>query len=251
MSRILGGGRTLIVVMDHGITMGPLSGIEDLGGAITSVCRGGADALMLSVGVIHNVSDSIPASTALIATVFEEADVLVASKMGAEAVKTTYFGRVPLPEEQLIRLRRVARESEETGMPYLIEVIPTDEEGNVIYDEDKVRQAARIGAEVGGDLVKVHYTGDQSFFRTVVSSCPVPVVIMGGPKTNPERVLLNVVEGSIKAGGAGLAFGKNVWGYRDSELMTRALRGLLHEGWTAERALKELTGETTEELGGD
>ena len=40
----------------------------------------------------------------------------------------------------------------------------------------------RIGAELGADIIKTNYTGNIETFKTVIESCPVPVVIAGGPK---------------------------------------------------------------------
>src|SRR2546428_11651927 len=48
------------------------------------------------------------------------------------------------------------------------------------YDVDVVRHAARVGAELGADIVKTTYTGSAETFREVVRGCSVPVVVAGG-----------------------------------------------------------------------
>jgi len=45
-----------------------------------------------------------------------------------------------------------------------------------------IKHVARLGAELGADIVKVSYTGSVESFREVVLGCPVPVVIAGGPR---------------------------------------------------------------------
>jgi hypothetical protein len=66
-----------------------------------------------------------------------------------------------------------------------------------------VKHAARVGAELGADIVKVPYTGSPETFREVVEGCFVPVVIAGGEKMETDQDVLEMVEGSVKAGGAG------------------------------------------------
>ena len=70
------------------------------------------------------------------------------------------------------------------------------------FDLPVVMHVARLGAELGADIVKVSYTGSVESFRQVVAGCPVPVVIAGGPKMNSDRDILEMVQGSIEAGAA-------------------------------------------------
>ena len=52
---------------------------------------------------------------------------------------------------------------------------------------DVVKHAARIGAELGADIIKTNYTGSPETFKEVVDGCPVPVIIAGGPKVESEH----------------------------------------------------------------
>src|SRR5256886_17560914 len=71
------------------------------------------------------------------------------------------------------------------------------------YDVDVVRHAARVGAELGADIVKTTYTGSAETFREVVRGCSVPVVVAGGPKLDSDRAVLEMVAGGLAAGAAG------------------------------------------------
>ena len=66
-----------------------------------------------------------------------------------------------------------------------------------------VKHAARVGCEMGADIVKVSYTGSPETFREVVEGCTVPVVIAGGAKMDSDRDILEMVKGAMDAGGAG------------------------------------------------
>jgi len=99
-----------------------------------------------------------------------------------------------------------------------------------------VAHAARVGAELGADIVKTSYTGDPDSFGRVVESCPVPVVIAGGPKVETELDLLRMVYDAINAGARGVAIGRNVFQAEDPKLMTRRICSVVHEDYSAEEA---------------
>jgi fructose-bisphosphate aldolase/2-amino-3,7-dideoxy-D-threo-hept-6-ulosonate synthase len=103
-----------------------------------------------------------------------------------------------------------------------------------------VAHAARIGAELGADIIKTNYTGDIETFKTVVESCPAPVIIAGGPKCKTTQELLQMVHESVKAGSAGLSIGRNVFQYENPTLITKALAAIVHKGASIEQASKIL-----------
>ena len=106
------------------------------------------------------------------------------------------------------------------------------------FDVEVVKHAARIGAELGADIVKTNYTGDPDTFREVVKGCPVPVVMAGGPKTETEEQFCEMVYGCIQAGGSGVAAGRNVFQHRDPTKMVKVLCGIVHENLEPEEAIK-------------
>ena len=108
------------------------------------------------------------------------------------------------------------------------------------YDPKVVAHCARIGAELGADIVKVPYSGDPESFRLATEGSPIPVVIAGGPKMKSERDVLEMVYGAIKAGASGLSIGRNIFQAKDPALMVRAMAKIVHEGGTVEEALQIL-----------
>ena len=108
------------------------------------------------------------------------------------------------------------------------------------YDLNNVKLAARVGAELGADIVKVVYTGSPDSFVEVVQGCPVPVVIAGGPKMDSDEDIFKMVEGALKAGASGISIGRNAFQHKTPEKMIRALCKMVHEGATVEEALTVL-----------
>ena len=120
-------------------------------------------------------------------------------------------------------LATIVEDARELGIPVLGIMYPRTEgsEGDENYDEEKrlensryvkrVAHAARIGAELGVDLIKTQYTGTGDGFRNVVEATgAVGVITAGGPLRDPNEVLTDARE-VIRNGGAGVSFGRNVF----------------------------------------
>ena len=74
----------------------------------------------------------------------------------------------------------------------------------------------------------------------MVAGCPVPVVIAGGPKMNSDRDILEMVQGSIAAGGAGVSIGRNVFQHRNPSRMVGAISMIVNENSGVDEALSFL-----------
>jgi DhnA family fructose-bisphosphate aldolase class Ia len=92
---------------------------------------------------------------------------------------------------------------------------------------------------LGADIVKTNYTGNVDSFREVVKGCPVPVVMAGGPKAETDREFCEMVYGCIKAGGAGVAAGRNVFQHENPSMIVRVLCGIVHENLSAEESISK------------
>ncbi len=90
------------------------------------------------------------------------------------------------------------------GIPLLAMMYPRGPKIQNEHAPEVVAHAARIGAELGADIIKTNYTGNIDTFKTVVESCPVPVVIAGGPKCKSLQEVLQTTYDALKAGAAGL-----------------------------------------------
>jgi len=241
MGRIFRNKKALIVAMDHGVYSGPIRGIENIRDTVMKVVSGGADAVLMNLGSARKCCEELAGRASLILNIpLSPEAVREAVKLGADAIKTTYFGIVPLKENMLNRLYEIAIESEDWGIPYLCEIVPADENGRVICDVEKVRAASRIGAELGADMIKTVYTGSSESFRRVTESCSIPVLVLGGTKLESPIEVLRLVRGSLDGGGAGVVIGRNVWQYDDPEAMTAAISKILHEDAGLDEALKIL-----------
>jgi fructose-bisphosphate aldolase/2-amino-3,7-dideoxy-D-threo-hept-6-ulosonate synthase len=123
-------------------------------------------------------------------------------------------------------------------MPLLAMMYPRGENIKNPYDVDIVKHVARVGAELGADVVKTLYTGSPGTFREVVRGCPVPVVVAGGPKLETEKAALELVAGSLAGGAAGVSMGRNLFQAKDPIGMTHAMARILFDGASVEEAYR-------------
>jgi class I fructose-bisphosphate aldolase len=104
------------------------------------------------------------------------------------------------------------------------------EQANLAIDETPsiVAYGARIGLELGADMVKVKYTGSPESFRWVVQSAyPTKVVMSGGPMTKTDKEFLSRVKDVLTAGAAGIAVGRNVWQRQDPLIISEKIYQLI------------------------
>lgn len=92
-----------------------------------------------------------------------------------------------------------------------------------------VAYGARIGLELGADMVKVKYTGSPESFRWVVrASYPTKVVMSGGLKTKTDEEFLSRLEDVLAAGAAGVAVGRNIWQRKDPFTISGKIHQLIY-----------------------
>lgn len=252
-------GRMVIVPMDHGVTSGPLAGLVDLSALVARVAAGGADAVLghaglarlgycghgREIGLIMHLS----ASTCL--SPDPRCKVLVSSveralKCGADAV-SIHVNLGADDESAMLRdFGQVAMACEEWGMPLIAMVYTRGAKIQSEYDPAVTRHAARVGAELGADIVKVVYTGSPESFREVVAGAGgnqpggVKVVIAGGQRIESDRQVLETVAGALEAGGAGVSIGRNIFQHARPEAMVAAVAAVVHRGAGVDEAMKLL-----------
>lgn len=248
-------GKVLICAMDHGSFAGPMKGIENPKETIHKIIEGGADAFLLTPGIVKNFYEEIVGKVSFILridggqTVYckkRGAPVLISSveeavRLGADGVVTISFIGIENEREEFKTLGEVVKKCNDFGMPLLAEILPEpNEKIKTQYDVEAIKVAARVGAELGADFIKTNYTGDPKTFKEVVKTCPIPIVIAGGPKLESDLQVLSVVKGAMEAGAAGIAFGRNIWQHENPKALVKALSKIIHENASIEEAKKEL-----------
>lgn len=246
-------GKTIIVPMDHGISAGPIDGLKDMKTTIHNVAEGGANAIVEHKGLVgeghrkygRDIGLIIHLSGSTSLSPYPNAKTLVCSveeaiKLGADAVSIHINLGDNLEKEMLNDFGRTSYEARMWGMPLLAMIYPRGEKIKDEYDVKYIKHAARLGCEMGADIVKVSYTGSKETFQEVVEGCTVPVVIAGGPKMDSDREILEMVKGSIDAGGSGVSIGRNVFQHKNPKRMVQAISAIVNDGSSVDDALQIL-----------
>jgi fructose-bisphosphate aldolase / 2-amino-3,7-dideoxy-D-threo-hept-6-ulosonate synthase len=244
--------RTVIVPLDHGVTIGPCKGIENIQNTVNWLLEGNADSLLVHKGIARHVDAGNAGLIIMLSGAsnlspsqnnkVQVCTVKEAARLGADGVSVHVNIGAQDEDKMLIKLGRVADECDILGMPLLAMMYPRGPKINDEHAPEVVAHAARIGAELGADIIKTNYTGDVNSFEGVVERCPVPVVIAGGPKAKTAKDILEMTAEAMKAGSSGLSIGRNVFQNEKPTLMVQALSAIVHEGATVEKALKILGG---------
>jgi len=246
-------GRTIIVPLDHGVSVGPIAGLIDVRDTVTNIVEGGANAVLMHKGLVpcghrargRDIGLVVHLSASSNLSPFPGAKTLVCSveeaiQLGADAVSLHLNLGDETERDMLADMGRVTREASHWGIPVLAMVYGRGPKIPSEFDPEVVAHCARAGMELGADLVKVPYTGDpESFSRVVEGSC-VPVVIAGGPKTPTTRDFLRMVHDSVQAGGSGLSVGRNIFQHKDPTRLLQALGKIVHDGWDVDQAMAGL-----------
>ena len=245
-------GKTVIVPMDHGFTSGPVAGLVKMQETIGELLAGEVDAVIMHRGIAKNVDVGKAGLIVHLSGItklgpdpdnkVQVCSVEEAIRIGADAVSIHVNVGAQQESNMLEDLGKVADECDKYGFPLLAMMYPRGPKIKNEHAADLVELAARLGAELGADIVKTNYTGDIKTFKEVVQGCPVPVIIAGGPKVETALEVMQIAHDSIKAGGFGLSFGRNVFQHNNPTLMVKALSAIVHHGASVEKAL-EILGE--------
>lgn len=237
-------GRVVIVALDHGLIDGPISGLVDPIQAIRGVEAGGADAVIVSYGAARHFREELQSLTTIVrldgslpregptgSLFFSPQQV---QEVGADAVAVSAFPLSAYAASTLGALSAAIAEARQVDMPVLAEMVPGGFDGPpTLRTAENMALAARVGAELGADLIKTPYCEE---FERVTQSTFVPVVILGGSRKKAELETLTEVFSSIQAGGAGVAIGRNVFQSTDPAAMTAAIVAIVHENASVQEA---------------
>ncbi len=248
-------GRSVIVPMDHGVSIGPVAGIIKMAETIDETASGGANAVLMHKGMVGSghrgygrdigLIIHLSASTSLGPDPDHKVQVTSvekAIKLGADAVSVHVNVGSKKEPEMLAKLGTTSEICDDWGMPLIAMMYPRGEKIPDEHDASVVKLAARAGAELGADIIKTNYTGDPETFQEVIDGCPVPLVIAGGPRVETDRELLEMVKNSVDVGGAGVAIGRNIFQAVSPQKTTRAISEIVHNNMEVEEALKIIKG---------
>lgn len=137
--------------------------------------------------------------------------VAEALEIGASAVGYTIYVGSKHESKMFKEFSNIEQESHTANIPLIgwMYIRGSGAEGKSI--PELTAYAARLGLEMGTDIIKIKYPGDEKSLRWAVDNAgKTKVVVSGGDKQN-EKTFLDMVQKSMQAGAIGMAVGRNIW----------------------------------------
>lgn len=243
-------GKSFIVPLDHGATMGPLPGLSTIRSTVSEIAEGGATAVVMHKGliscghrgygrdiglIVHLSASSIyssdPGRKVLVTSVEE------ALRLGADAVSVHITIGGESEAEMLQETGKISASCESWGVPLLVMVYPR---GTAAEHPQSVKTCVRIAAELGADLIKTPYTGSIDSFQEITDASPVPVLIAGGPKSRSDRDFLSLVHDAMEAGAGGVSIGRSIFEHPNITGICRAVSSIVFDHADVDTALSKI-----------
>lgn len=236
-------GRTVMLAVDHGYFLGPISKLEEPRVTIEPLIPY-ADSLMLTRGVLRTSIDPdcdipivlrVSGGTSIIGGSLANEGITTsmeeAVRLNVAAVALSIFVGTEYEHQTLLNLSQLVNEGEAFGIP----VLAVTAVGKELEKRDVrfLSLCCRIAAELGAHFVKTYYCDG---FEKVTTSCPVPIVIAGGPKLETERDALKLAHDAINEGAVGVDMGRNIWQSPTPVPMIRAVREIVHNNASVKEA---------------
>ena len=236
-------GNTVMLAFDHGYFQGPTTGLERVDLSINPLVPY-ADTLMLTRGILRSIIPSATGKAIVLRasggpSILKElsneeiaVDIEDAIRLNVCAMAVQVFVGGEHERQSIVNMTRLVDLGNRYGIPVLAVTAVGKE---MARDARYFRLATRICAELGAHYIKTYYV--EEGFETITSCCPVPIVIAGGKKI-AELDALKMARKAIDQGANGVDMGRNIFQSQAPTAMLRAVRAVVHEGETAERALE-------------
>jgi len=236
-------GHCLFLPIDHGYFQGPTRKLEKPGETIRPLLPY-CDAIFVTRGVLRSSVDPentkpiilrVSGGTSMVGKDLSHEGITTsmeeAIRLNAAAVGISIFVGSEYEHDSLMNLSKLVDEGEKYGIP----VMAVTAVGKELEKRDAryLALCCRIAAELGSRIVKTYWCEN---FEKVVSGCPVPVVMAGGPKVDTELEVFEFVHDGMQKGAIGVNLGRNVWQNEHPVAMIKALRAIIHENATATEA---------------
>ncbi len=155
-------------------------------------------------------------------------------ELGASAIGYTMYAGSDYEDKMWQEFREVQEEARRYGVPVVMWAYPRGHgiEDNPDYDGDTdpdvIAYAARLGLELGADVVKCKYPGSKEDTEEVLSVTGKMKFVMSGGSKRSDDEFIEDVKTTLEAGGNGLAVGRNIFQREDPTEILDRLEKLLY-----------------------
>jgi class I fructose-bisphosphate aldolase len=153
-----------------------------------------------------------------------------AIKFGAVAVGYTIHMGAGHEAEQMQEFSGIVSAAHANGIPAIAWVYPRGEQIKDEKTPELCAYAARIGLELGADIVKAYNPGNVGALKWMgMSAGKCKVIISGGDHTSDEDYA-DQCKMIMQAGLMGIAVGRNVWQSENPDHVSGLIKEVIYEG---------------------
>lgn len=163
-----------------------------------------------------------------------------AIKLGASAIGYTVYDGSPEEPNIFKEFGDIVEQAHDYGIPVFAWMYPR---GPTIHDDldtNILAYSARVGLELGADVIKIKYNHKPEEFKWVVKSAGRAKIVIAGGEKVPDNEFLHMCEEMMSTGVMGIAVGRNVWKHDKPFTITKGLRKVIIDEKTAAEARKVL-----------
>jgi len=245
LNNLLKKGKALFLSYDQGLEHGPTSGFDDKNVdplyILNIAKKGGYQGIVFQKGIAEKYQKEIKKSkvplilklngktkiykgepiSSQISTVEE------AVKLGASAVGYTIYIGSEHEAEMIEDFEKIEKKAHEKGIPIVVWIYPRGKSVKNDVSREMISYAARVGLELGADIVKLKYGGKPGDLAWAVKSAGRTKVVVAGGTKKGEKEFLKQVREIIKTGAVGLAIGRNVWQAKNPLEITKKIQKIV------------------------
>jgi 2-amino-4,5-dihydroxy-6-oxo-7-(phosphonooxy)heptanoate synthase len=232
--------RYLFVPLDHSVSDGPVVPRDRWDDLVDSVVVGGADGIIVHKGRVRTLDPAVLGGCALVVHLSAgtahmadaNAKVLVgdveeAVRLGADAVSVHVNIGSDTEGAQLTDFGAVAKACDDWNVPLIAMVYPRGPRIADPNDPVLLAHVVNIAVDLGADIVKTNLALPAERMAEVVASCPIPVLVAGGPANGGS--LVDHARTAMAVGCAGLAVGRRVFTSPTPMPLVAELASIVHE----------------------
>ncbi|MCH8945636.1 MAG: fructose-bisphosphate aldolase [Nanoarchaeota archaeon] len=228
LNKILKNGKAIFLAYDQGLEHGPTDFNDknvDPKYIIDIAKKGKLNALIFQKGVVGKYQKEIKKSkiplilklngktkirkgepfSPLICTVDEAID------LGADAVGYTIYIGSEYESKMFEEFEKIEQEAHAKSLPVVAWIYPRGKNVKNDTSKEMISYAARVGLELGADIVKIKYGGNPRDLKWAVKSAGKTKVMISGGTKKSEIDFLRQIKDIMKTGAIGMAIGRNIW----------------------------------------
>ena len=240
--------RSVIVPIDHGLTVGPLPGIESTHKISNWIVDPGIDAVIAHKGMITRLAErqllhgrGVILHLNGMSSLASQPDnkemlsgVETALHLGVDAVSLQVNFTGHNDRENLRLLGEASDQAARHRFPLFVMLYDKVVEKNIKNRVARSRQLLRAAIELGADGIKIGMPETQVDVEEIFHEIHEDVLLfVAGGNVVDENHLLARIEHALSAGASGVCVGRNVFARRNVGAFLEKLSGVVHAGLAA------------------